>query len=546
MNNKLHRLTISIILIILIVISLFTFLFSINRVKAQPTLVYVDDDNISGPWDGSPAYPYKNITSGIEHVDSGDTIYVFNGLYIENVHLNKSVSIIGEDQKNTIIDGNGTYFLSIIHIADADDIFICNLTVQNSASGFGVGGAGFYTWESNNVTITDCIATKCYYGFLLSNSMACRVFRNQIINNHAYGVDLRSGSSNNSIIENLVANNPTGIYFEDTSLHQNRFYRNNIINNINQVTLFGNSNFWDNGAEGNYWSDYLGLDIDGDGVGDTLLPHRGIDWFPLNESWSRERTYTVDSEIVLVTCNYTVASFEFNESQKEINYYITGPAGWKGFCYITIPIDIMKPENSSEGWFVKVGSDPSFFHRTSVDNSTIIYFEYILGASMPKNWIQIMILEGPFPVANFSFVPAMPIISELVVFEDYSIPGNGTILWCYWNFGDGTTSNTTEQIITHNYTESGNFTVDLTIFDSLGFVSSISRTIVVIQHPTADFTYLPSAPLVAEDVTFNATPSSIDDPSLKFQIYLVIVPSGSKEGVALKVTSSATRGADGR
>jgi hypothetical protein len=53
---------------------------------------------------------------------------------------------------------------------------------------------------------------------------------------------------------------------------------------------FGNNNLWNNSdEEGNYWSDYTGVDngandrLAGDGIGDTKIPHpgAGCDYYPM-------------------------------------------------------------------------------------------------------------------------------------------------------------------------------------------------------------------------------------------------------------------------
>lgn len=58
---------------------------------------------------------------------------------------------------------------------------------------------------------------------------------------------------------------------------------NNFIHNVIQVNAEARSyaNFWDNGCEGNYWSNYRGTDLDNDGIGDTYLPYGGVDNYPL-------------------------------------------------------------------------------------------------------------------------------------------------------------------------------------------------------------------------------------------------------------------------
>lgn len=64
------------------------------------------------------------------------------------------------------------------------------------------------------------------------------------------------------------------------------FFHNNFMDSIQVVS--NSSNFWDNGEEGNYWSDYPGTDSDGDGIGDTpyIIDANNIDRYPLMNPFS--------------------------------------------------------------------------------------------------------------------------------------------------------------------------------------------------------------------------------------------------------------------
>ena len=84
------------IMLTLLLISMLTLAFDIQPVKLEPTTWTVDDD---GPAD------FYTIQGAINAASPGDTIFVYSGTYYENVVVNKTVSLIGENRSNTIIDG---------------------------------------------------------------------------------------------------------------------------------------------------------------------------------------------------------------------------------------------------------------------------------------------------------------------------------------------------------------------------------------------------------------------------------------------------------
>ena len=65
----------------------------------RATIIYVDDDNSEGPWDGSREHPYRFIQHGIDAADNGDTVYVFAGNYYEHLEIRVSLQLLGEHKR---------------------------------------------------------------------------------------------------------------------------------------------------------------------------------------------------------------------------------------------------------------------------------------------------------------------------------------------------------------------------------------------------------------------------------------------------------------
>jgi len=130
---------------------------------------------------------YTRIQDAINESSNGDIIWVAAGTYNENVIINKSVSLHGESNSTTIINGNGS---GNIFEVIANGVVINGFMIQN-------GSNGIHITSSNNVfsnnVIRDMEGVNGGSGSTGGSSSGIYV----------------SGSNNNSIINNII-NNFTG------------------------------------------------------------------------------------------------------------------------------------------------------------------------------------------------------------------------------------------------------------------------------------------------------------------------------------------------
>ncbi|HIH00025.1 MAG TPA: hypothetical protein HA258_05525 [Thermoplasmata archaeon] len=252
---------------------------------------------------GSGPGNFTKIQDAVDNASDGDIVFVYDDSapYYEDVIINVSIQLLGENRNTTSIEG-GAHAVSI----RVDGVTVSGFRINTVGDFWNC--CGFYVIsESNTISNNNIINNLRMNGIYLDGASYNTISGNLIENNKYHGIRVEY-ASHTVIQDNMIVNNRGyGIYLyevQDSTIIGNTvresffdgimlggYCINNVVDHNNFIDNPGSAydttgNIWDDGAAGNYWSDYVGSDSDGDGIGDTpyLIPgNASQDRFPLME-----------------------------------------------------------------------------------------------------------------------------------------------------------------------------------------------------------------------------------------------------------------------
>jgi len=211
---------------------------------------------------------------------------------------------------NTIVDNHLTYVGSMVSYSSStielsgsnNNTIIDNSIEATNSYGVLLTGSSYNHVQRNSISSTgqaaialeSAIQSNSEFNYIHENSVTCTetgvLFKTGVRNNVVFkntltgcknSIMLSSGHNNTFLGNNISGSTQYAVYLSISD--HNTFYHNNFLNNAQQAyenhqvywwaiqndTYYSEYNTWDNGEEGNYWDDYSGSDVNGDGIGET-------------------------------------------------------------------------------------------------------------------------------------------------------------------------------------------------------------------------------------------------------------------------------------
>ncbi len=261
----------------------------------------IDTSNIIND---KPVYYIKN-QNGLTNSDfsnAGQIILVnCSDSEISDMNISRSSGALSLMYSNNITVKNNNFsynsFYGILLYTSFNSTIESNNISNNSQWGIGIN------WRSNENTIIDNSAlNNGETGINIDNSDNNMIKNNTASYNKKMGINIDC-SNHNTITDNIITNNnETGIYLhfysENNTIYNNRFIDNNVNAKEAQVS---ENNHWDNGTIGNYWSDYRGIDLNNDDIGD--LPYN-IAGYTISIYYHSQDLYPICNSGINITIVY--------------------------------------------------------------------------------------------------------------------------------------------------------------------------------------------------------------------------------------------------
>ena len=434
---------------------------------------------------GSGPGNYTRIQGAIDNASDGDVIFVYNGIYFENIDIYKSVNLTGEDKNGTLIDGSGSG--AVVDISE-HWVNISGFTIQKSGSNLGHSGIiikSDYNTIANNIISSNNNNGINIYGF--GNNT---IVNNKIISNSGYGIFFSEAFCNNIIGNNITLNTRDGIYIELGG--GNLIIGNDISFNNIGITLFDSqTNVTSNNIFMNSW---FGLHV--------LYEDSCI-------IYDNEIRLNVGCGIGLIESNYhniISNTIIFNHGHG-IYLNISSYNNIKGniICLNSgngILLDFYGDSNLiyhnnflnntqnafdefNNTWYCETLREGNYwddYNGTDDDGDGIGDTPYDIPGGDNQDLYPLMDLYG-LPIADFIYYPTNRTFDGSLSYDD-----DGFIVLYEWDFDDGSTGK--GEFITHVYNVSGVFNVTLTVTDDDGFQDNITKSVKVVAN------YPPGIPLI--------------------------------------------------
>jgi parallel beta-helix repeat protein len=245
----------------------------------------------------------------------------------------------------------------------------------------------------------------------IENSTEIVFSGNNVISN-PNGVDIINCNGSTFIGNIFSSNIGSGISFSRS--RNNLVLHNSFVGNGQHASnTLGSANSWNNSAEGNYWSNYTGVDADLDGIGDTLhlIDTNNTDYHPFMGAFSNFKT-VYGPQVDLIS-NSSISSIEFsllNSSQAKLKFNVTGENGTQGFCRICIPKELINGSYVVTFDGEAIMEPLSRILPSSNDTYTYLYISYTHSQHMIE-------ITGTTAIPEFALlmIPALIVIYGLLV-----------------------------------------------------------------------------------------------------------------------------------